>query len=74
MPALAAAWPPHSRMMLEHGTIAIVARIRTYRIEGNESHTHLDYELEGDCTLCAQIGLPARGSFIVSVMNPDPTR
>ena len=46
----------------------------TYRIEPHESHTHLDYELEGDCTLCVDIGLPARGSFLVSVMNPDPTR
>jgi hypothetical protein len=48
--------------------------IGAYRIESHEDHTHLDYELEGDCTLCSQIGLPARGSFIVSVMNPDPAR
>jgi hypothetical protein len=45
-----------------------------YRIEAHGDHTHLDYELEGDCSLCAQIGLPARGSFLVSVMNPDPAR
>lgn len=46
----------------------------TYRIESHEDHTHLDYALDGDCTLCEQIGLPARGSFLVSVMNPDPAR
>src|SRR5918912_718233 len=46
----------------------------TYRIEAHGDHTHLDYELLGDCSLCVAIGLPARGSFLVSVMNPDPTR
>lgn len=46
----------------------------TYRIEAHGDHTHLDYELEGDCSLCAQIGLSSRGSFLVSVMNPDPAR
>jgi hypothetical protein len=45
-----------------------------YRIEAHGDHTHLDYELEGDCSLCAQIGLPPHGSFLVSVMNPDPAR
>ncbi|HEY6138084.1 MAG TPA: hypothetical protein VI670_10015 [Thermoanaerobaculia bacterium] len=46
----------------------------TYRIEGHEEHTHFDFELHGDCFLCGEIGLQPRGSFIVSVMNPDPTR
>jgi hypothetical protein len=45
-----------------------------YRIEPHDEHTHLDYELLGDCTLCVEIGLRAHGSFLVSVMNPDPTR
>ena len=46
----------------------------TYQIESHDDHTHLDYELLGDCTLCVEIGLPPHGSFLVSVMNPDPTR
>jgi hypothetical protein len=45
-----------------------------YRIEAHEEHTHFDYELHGDCFLCGEILLPPRGSFIVSVMNPDPTQ
>jgi hypothetical protein len=45
----------------------------TYRIESHDGHTHLELALEGDCTLCADIGLPVRGNYIVSVMNPDPT-
>jgi hypothetical protein len=46
----------------------------TYRIEAHEEHTHFDYELHGDCFLCGEILLPPRGSFIVSVMNPDPAQ
>ena len=46
----------------------------TYTIASHEEHTHFTYELEGECRLCAEIGLPARGDFLVSVMNPDPAR
>src|SRR4051794_584941 len=46
----------------------------TYCIDSHDDHTHLDYELEGDCSLCVDIGLPLRGSFLVSVMTPDPAR
>lgn len=44
-----------------------------YRLTSHDGHTHLEYELEGDCELCAEIGLPRRDSFIVAVMNPDPS-
>jgi hypothetical protein len=44
----------------------------TYRIESHDGHTHVEFALEGDCALCADIGLPVRGNYIVSVMNPDP--
>ncbi|HKS24822.1 MAG TPA: hypothetical protein VJZ76_18650 [Thermoanaerobaculia bacterium] len=46
----------------------------TYAIEAHEEHAHFDFELHGDCFLCGEIGIPPRGSFIVSVMNPDPAR
>ncbi|HJT17262.1 MAG TPA: hypothetical protein VJ853_07735 [Thermoanaerobaculia bacterium] len=41
-----------------------------YRIFEHDGHTHLSFELD---RAMSDINLPLRSSFIVTVMNPDPT-
>ena len=41
-----------------------------YRIFEHDGHSHLEFELD---RAMPDINLPRRGSFIVTVMNPDPT-
>jgi hypothetical protein len=41
-----------------------------YSIFEHDGHTHLSFELD---RAMPDINLPRRGSFIVTVMNPDPT-
>jgi len=41
-----------------------------YRIFEHDGHTHLSFELD---RAAPDINLPRRGSFIITVMNPDPT-
>lgn len=41
-----------------------------YEIYRHDGHSHLSFELDG---AVPEISLPRRGSFIVTVMNPDVT-
>jgi len=57
-------------------TVVARPRVRREEIESLDDVQRMLWVLApaggGDCRLCADIGLPVRGNYIVSVMNPDP--
>src|SRR5579884_1288586 len=57
-------------LVLDRAEFGDVVGEGDYRIFEHDGHTHLAFELD---RAMPEINLPRHGSFIVTVMNPDPT-
>src|SRR5438034_9768893 len=57
-------------LVVPRGDFGELVAAGDYRIFRHDGHTHLSFDLDG---AVPEISLPRRGSFIVTVMNPDVT-